>query len=115
MVSAFHPPVFHTPLDDEDSPSIPLAKKSTIRQVGSQLTFDADETEDEEVKMNCIGGIPPDSDYCTSSDEDNEDDNEDDLSIKSNKTESDRYVTLATSTVIHLIDILLCSWYSGLT
>lgn len=107
MVSAFHPPLFHTSLDDQESPTIPFPKKSTIRPVRSQLAFDADETEDEEVKMNCIGGIPPDSDYCSTSDDDdnNEDDSDDDSSMKLNKTEPDRYVSLTTCTTIHLIDI----------
>jgi hypothetical protein len=83
MVSAFHQPLLHRALDeDEDDTKFSAQKHSRLT---STLPSDADETEDEEVKMNCLGGIPPDSDYYTSSED------EDDESITS---EPNRYVTV---------------------
>ena len=85
MVSAFHQPLLLRALDDdEDDTTFTTLYAKKYPRFTNTLPSDADETEDEEVKMNCIGGIPPDSDYYTSSED------EDDESITS---ESNRYVT----------------------
>lgn len=74
MVSAFHQPLLHRALDDdEDDTTFTTLYAKKHPRFTNTLPSDADETEDEEVKMNCIGGIPLDSDYYTSSeDEDDE-------------------------------------------
>ena len=70
MVSAFQPP--HKHLRDDEGEEATAQPVKTTKQTAISLDT-ADETEDEEVKLTCSGGIPPDSDYDSSSDDEEED------------------------------------------
>lgn len=83
MVSAFQPP--HKHLRDDEGEEATAQPVKTTKQTAISLDT-ADETEDEEVKLTCSGGIPPDSDYDSSSDDEEEED-----SVTSESNEPNRF------------------------
>lgn len=91
MVSAFQPPTQDQRLDDLGK-SHPLNSDRWPPSVSYES-----ETEDEEVKINCIGGVQPysttdDSDSNCDNEEDDSSSDEDDESVES-ETESCRCVS----------------------
>lgn len=88
MCSAFHVPVFIRMGDRYRPESVGVGgdpPKKPLKTSHQSISSDCDETEDEEVKMNCVGGVP---EYISSDDSSDEDDDE---SVASDSSE-ERYV-----------------------